>query len=67
MSRRMVGLLTAVGATMSVLAGLIHGHLQPFVTVCAGLASGLAAYLALPPSKKRLRLCRVSTMVDYLP
>jgi hypothetical protein len=52
MSRTMVGLLAAVGAVMSVLAGLIHSHLEPLVMAAAGGASGLAAYLALPPTKK---------------
>jgi hypothetical protein len=39
-------LLAAVGSTMAVLADLIHGHLEPFVTADAGIPSGLAAYLA---------------------
>jgi hypothetical protein len=52
MPRSVVGLLAAVGATMSVLAGLIHGYPEPFVVASAGIASGFAAYLALPPKKK---------------
>jgi hypothetical protein len=52
MSRTMVGLLAAVGATMSVLAGLIHGHLDPLVIVGCGATTGMAAYLAASPSKK---------------
>jgi hypothetical protein len=51
MPRIMVGLLAAVAATMSVLAGLIHGHLEPFITASAGIASGLTAYLSLPKKK----------------
>jgi hypothetical protein len=43
MPRTVVGLLAAVGTTMSVVAGLAHGHLEPFMTASAGLASGLAA------------------------
>ena len=55
MSRWVVGLLAAVGTAMSVLAGLIHGHLEPVVTALAGISSGLAASLALPAKKKCLR------------
>ena len=54
MSRSMVGLLAAVGATVSALVGLIHGDLVPAMAIGAGTASGLAAYWALPPSKKTL-------------
>jgi hypothetical protein len=67
MSRWAVGLLAAIGTTMSVLAGLIHGHLEPLVTACAGLSSGLAAYLALPPSKKKcLTTYRVNVSGRYI-
>ena len=52
MSRSTVGLLAALGAVMSALAGLIHGGSEPFVVASAGMASGLAAYLALLPQKK---------------
>jgi hypothetical protein len=55
MPRSVVGLLAAVGAIMSVLAGLIHGHLEPLITVGAGMASGLAASLALPNKKNTFR------------
>jgi hypothetical protein len=48
----MVGLLAAVGATMSALVGLTHGDLIPVMIAGAGTASGMAAYLALPSSKK---------------
>jgi hypothetical protein len=41
MSRNVVGLLAAVATTTSVLAGMVHGHLEPFVIVSSGLASGL--------------------------
>jgi uncharacterized membrane protein YuzA (DUF378 family) len=52
MSRTMVGLLAAVGAIMAALVGLIHGDLVLVIIAGAGTASGLAAYLALPASKK---------------
>jgi hypothetical protein len=52
MSRSLVGLLAAVGTTMSVLAGLIHCCLEPLAMAAAALAAGLAAYLAIPPIKK---------------
>jgi len=55
MSRSMVGLLAAVGATMSALVGLTHGDLVPVMIAGAGTASGLAACLALPTIKKILR------------
>lgn len=54
MSRSMVGLLAAVGTTMSALVGLIHGDLVAAVIAGAAAASGLAAYLALPAVKKCL-------------
>jgi hypothetical protein len=52
MPRSTVGLLAALGALMSALVDLTHGQLVPLVVVSAGTATGLAAYLALPPSKK---------------
>jgi len=54
MSRKMVGLLAAVGATMSALAGLMRGEMVPVMIAGAGAgaASGLAAYLGLPAEKK---------------
>jgi len=52
MSRILVGLLAAVGATMSALVGLTHGDLVPVMIAVAGTASGLAAYLALPSRKE---------------
>jgi hypothetical protein len=55
MPRNMVvGLLAAVGATMSALVSLVHGDLVPVMIMGSGAASGLAAYLALLPSKKSL-------------
>jgi hypothetical protein len=48
----MVGLLAAVGAIMSALAGLVHGALVWVVITNGAAASGLVAYLALPPQKK---------------
>src|SRR3989442_14710777 len=50
--RSMVGLLTAVGVAMSVVASLAHGDLFWAAVVDAAAAAGLAAYLALPPTKK---------------
>jgi hypothetical protein len=48
----MVGLLAAVGAAMSALAGLAHGDLVWLIIGDAAAATGLAAYLALPAQKK---------------
>jgi hypothetical protein len=55
MSRSMVGLLAAAGAAMSALVGLVHAGIVPVMIASAGAATGLAAYLALPPQKKSLR------------
>jgi hypothetical protein len=52
MPRSMVGLLAAVGVTMSALVGLIHGDLAWLTIAVAAAATGLAAYLALPSKKK---------------
>ena len=57
MPRSMVGLLTAVGASMSVLAALTHGVVLVIIAVAVGAATFLGFYLALPsgaalPSKK---------------
>lgn len=54
MPRGMVGLLAAVGAAMSALAGLAHGDLVWVIIGNAASATGLAAYLALLPQKKLL-------------
>jgi hypothetical protein len=45
------GLLAAVDATMSALAGLANGDLVPIMIAFAGTASGLAACFALPAIK----------------
>ena len=52
MPRSMVGLLATLGAAMSVVAGLAHGDLFWAAIAAAAAATGLAAYLALPPRKK---------------
>lgn len=52
MPRSMVGLLAAVGATMSAIIGLIHGDLVWGMIFCYASATGLAACWAMPPSKK---------------
>jgi hypothetical protein len=54
MSRTMVGLLAAAGAVMAALVGGNDGWVEAVLIAFAGTATGLAAYLALPPSKKRL-------------
>ena len=48
MSRSMVGLLAAVGAAKSAMVGMAHGALVWLTTGQAAVATGLAAYLALP-------------------
>ena len=52
MPRSMVGLLVAVGAAMSALAGIVHGDFVALVIAHAAAAAGLAAYLTLPDNKK---------------
>ena len=52
MPRSMVGLLAAVGAAMSALVGLTHGDFAWAALAEASAATGLAAYLALPSTKK---------------
>jgi hypothetical protein len=47
MPRSMVGLLTAVGTTMSALVPFAHGDLTWAVIAIAAIALGLAAYSAL--------------------
>jgi hypothetical protein len=54
MPRSMVGLLAAVGATMSAIVGLVHGDLAWVIIADAAAATGLAAYLALPPKKENV-------------
>lgn len=53
MPRSMVGLLAAVGTAMSVLVGFVHGGLVWVIIADAAAATGLAAFLALPPNKKK--------------
>jgi hypothetical protein len=48
----MVGLLAALGVVLSSILAFVHGDLTPLVVLGSGTATGLAAYLALPPSKK---------------
>jgi hypothetical protein len=47
-----VGVLTAVGTATSAAASLTHGDLFWAAVVDAAAATGLAAYLALLPTKK---------------
>jgi hypothetical protein len=56
MPRSMVGLFAAVGAAMAALVGFIHTDSVFVMIAGAGMATGLAAYLALPSSKKNF-LC----------
>lgn len=56
MCRIVVGLLAGVGAAMSALVGLAHGDLVPVIAANVGVATGLAAYLALLPPKKNVSL-----------
>jgi hypothetical protein len=51
MPRSMVGLLAAVGAAMFALVAFAHGVLTWVIIVSAAAATGLAAFLALPPKK----------------
>ena len=53
MPRSMVGLLTATGVAMSLVASLAHGDLFWAAVLDAAAAAGLAAYLALPPVNKK--------------
>jgi hypothetical protein len=52
MSRSMVGLLAAAGAIMAGLIGLTHGDSALVLVAGAGAGTGLAAYAAMPSSKK---------------
>jgi hypothetical protein len=52
MLRSMVGLLAAVGAAMSALAAFAHGDLVRVTIADAAAATGLAAYLSAPTTKK---------------
>ena len=61
MPRVMVGLLAAVAAIMSAVAGLAHGELMWLAIADGAAAAALAAYVAAPvpqpvlPTKKTLR------------
>jgi hypothetical protein len=57
MPRGVVGLLAAAGAIMSALVGLIHGDQASIIISGAGVATGLAAYLALSPMPPSIRTC----------
>jgi hypothetical protein len=59
MARSVVGLLAAVGAALSALVGLAHGELIWVTLANAAAATGLAAYLALPPLKKIRLTCSI--------
>jgi hypothetical protein len=65
MPRSMVGLLAAVGAAMSALAGIVHGDFVPVVIAHAAVATGLAAYLALSGNKKKS--CDIPHGAVYIP
>jgi hypothetical protein len=41
---------------MSALVSFAHGDVQPLMVLGAGVATGLAAYVALPAEKKSLEL-----------
>jgi hypothetical protein len=56
MSRTMVGLLSAAGAVVAALVGGTGGWMEAVLIAFAGTAAGLAAFLALPPSKKITQL-----------
>lgn len=66
MSRSMVGLLAAVGAAMSALVAFAHGDLAGGMIADAAAATGLAAYLALPASKKTLHFSLVHKVFDLV-
>jgi hypothetical protein len=60
MPRSMVGLLATLGAAVSMVASLAHGDLFWAAIAAAAAATGLAAFLTLPPRKKGLHPCRTS-------
>jgi hypothetical protein len=55
MPRSVVGLLAAVGAALFAIVGLSHGDLVWIMIGNASAATGLAACLALPATKKSPR------------
>jgi hypothetical protein len=68
MPRRMVGLFAAVGAAMSALAALAHGDVVlVIIAAVAGVATGLAAYLALPPAPASAPATGLATYAATLP
>ena len=52
MPRTVVGLLAAVGSAIYALVAFVHCGLTGVLIVAAASATGLAAYLTLPSSKK---------------
>ena len=54
MPRSMVGLLAAVGAAMSILAGHTKGCLVWLVGAFAAVSTGFAAYMAVQDPDKKL-------------
>jgi hypothetical protein len=56
-----VGLLAAVGAALSALAGLVHSELVCAIIGSSALATGAAAYLQMLPSKKMLEGARLGS------
>jgi hypothetical protein len=51
MGRCTVGLLAALGAILSAFASLTHGDVTPLTMLGAGVATGFAAYMAMPGKK----------------
>ena len=62
MPRGAVGLLAALGVALSSLIGFVHGDLMPLIVVGSASATGMAAYLALPPLKKIFGLALPETI-----
>ena len=54
MPRSMVGLLAAVGAAMSILAGVTKGCLVWLTGAFAAVSTGFAAYMALQDPYKKI-------------
>ena len=63
MPRSMVGLLAAIGAAMSILAGHTKGCLVWLVGAFAAVSTGFAAYMAIQgPFKKTCWITMVSML-----
>ena len=62
MPRIIVGLLAAVGVTMSALIAYTHGSLAWVIIASASAATGVAAYAAAPDQKKFFLLLRISIL-----